>query len=184
MNFEEEQVRKARELLIDYRGADPQMLQFEQYNLYNLRNDSRTFDEIICFEVLEHIRGDEEIIQSFFQVLRPGGVLHLCCPYKSHPRHQMEVLDEAETGGHVRQGYDEADYRKILEGKGFQIESLVGIGPPSVYFADKVMRWIRSAFGDIAALPLFPFLLPTVYFAKPNPAVPFSLYVRAVKPMA
>jgi 2-polyprenyl-3-methyl-5-hydroxy-6-metoxy-1,4-benzoquinol methylase len=183
LNYEVEQVKKAKEFLIDYRGADPQRISFEQYNLYNLKDDLRTFDEIICFEVLEHIRGDNEIVQSFFKVLKPGGVLHLCCPHKDHPRHQVEVLDQQETGGHVRQGYDEKEYRRLLEGNGFRVEDLVGIGPPSVYLADKFLRWIRSVIGDVAALPLFPLLLPTVYFAKFNPEVPFSLYVRAVKPL-
>src|SRR6202040_2382903 len=36
MNFEEAQVQKAKEFLLDYRKADPARLQFEQFNLYNL----------------------------------------------------------------------------------------------------------------------------------------------------
>jgi SAM-dependent methyltransferase len=182
MNFEHSQVDKARKFLIDYLQADPVRLRFEQANLYNLSKETRTFDEIICFEVLEHLRDDKAIVKEFYRILRPGGILHVCSPYRLHPRHEAEVLDTTESGGHVRAGYTEDDYRKLLEPVGFSIDQVVGIGPPSVYFADKILRSIRNRVGDIPALPLLPLALPVVWFAKMNPPVPFSLYVNAVKP--
>lgn len=182
LNFNSEQVEKARGFLVGYRKADPGRLQFEQYNLYDLCNDPRRFDEIICYEVIEHLRHDAEVVKAFYQVLKPGGLLHLCCPNPLHPRHQAEVLDLEENGGHVRPGYTEEDYRTLLEPLGFHIDQVVGIGPKSLYYADVVLRAIRSRFGDIPALPLFPLLLPFVTLARFNPPVPFSIYVRACKP--
>jgi hypothetical protein len=93
-----------------------------------------------------------------------------------------EVLDSKESGGHVRAGYTEEDYRKLLEPIGFQIQSVVGIGTPAVYHADRVLRAIRNSLGDWAALPLLPIALPAVWFASLNPRMPFSLYVKAIKP--
>lgn len=182
VNFEQQQVEKARSFLIDYKRADPLRLHFEQRNLYDLSRETQTFDEVICFEVLEHLMRDREVATEFFRVLRPGGALHLCCPYRLHPRHLGEVLDTDESGGHVRAGYTEEDYRRLLEPIGFGIESVVGIGTPAVYQADRVLRAIRSRFGDWAALPLLPIALPAVWFAALNPRIPFSLYVKAVKP--
>jgi SAM-dependent methyltransferase len=182
MNYEQSQVEKAREFLIGYRKADPDRLQFEQRNLYDLPKERRQFDEIICFEVLEHLRRDEEVVKQFFRLLRPAGVLHVCCPHKLHPRHQAEVLDMEETGGHVRQGYSQEDYQRLLEPLGFKIEQFVGIGTPGVYHADRILRTIRHHVGDWLALPLFPLALPFVWCARFNPPVPFSIYVRAVKP--
>ena len=182
MNFEAGQVQKAKQFLIDYRKADPARLQFEQFNLYDLTKETRTFDEIICFEVLEHLRGDSSIVKEFYRILRPGGVLHVCSPHRMHPRHQSEVLDTNEKGGHVRAGYTEGDYRKLLEPVGFSIENVVGIGPRSVYLADKILRFIRNRVGDVPALPLLPLALPFVWLARMNPPMPFSLYVRATKP--
>jgi SAM-dependent methyltransferase len=184
MNFEAAQVEKAKEFLLDYRKADPVRLQFQQFNLYDLTKETRTFDEIICFEVLEHLRDDHGVVKQFHRILRSGGFLHVCSPHRLHPRHQAEVLDAHEKGGHVRPGYTEEDYRKLLEPAGFSIDCVVGIGPPSVYFADKILRAIRNRVGDIPALPLLPLALPVVWFAKMNPPMPFSLYVRAVKPTA
>ena len=91
MNFEQAQVEKAREFLLGHRKADPHRLRFEQRNLYDLENEDRTFDEIICFEVLEHMHRDGDVVAEFFRILRPGGVLHLCCPNRLHPRHQVLV---------------------------------------------------------------------------------------------
>jgi SAM-dependent methyltransferase len=182
VNFDGAQVNKARDFLLGYRKADAARLRFEQRSIYDLADESRGFDEIICFEVLEHLRHDEEVVRTFFKVLRPGGLLHLCCPNRLHPRHQAEVLDLEETGGHVRAGYTFDDFRALLEPAGFAIEREVGIGPRSVYLADEALRRVRNRLGDLAALPLLPLVLPFVWLAAANPRVPFSLYVTAVKP--
>jgi SAM-dependent methyltransferase len=182
LNFEEEQVEKARRFLVDYRKADPERLRFECCNLYDLSKEQRRFDEIICFEVLEHIRGDDAVVQEFYRILKPGGYLHLCCPHRLHPRHQAEILDKEEKGGHVRPGYTEEDYRRLLEPLGFRIDKVAGLGSRGVYAADAMLRKIRIAAGDWAALPLLPIALPFVWAGRGSPKVPFSLYVRAVKP--
>jgi SAM-dependent methyltransferase len=182
INCEEGQVQKASDFLIVHKRADPGRLRFEQRNLYDLNRETRMFDEVICFEVLEHLLHDQDVVTEFYRILRPGGVLHLCCPHRLHPRHRVEVLDTQESGGHVRAGYTEEDYRNVLEPIGFQIESVVGIGTPAIYHADRILRLIRNRFGDWAALPLLPIALPAVWFAALNPRMPFSLYVKAVKP--
>jgi SAM-dependent methyltransferase len=182
MNFEPQQVERARDFLVGFRKADPARLAFEQRNLYDLPSEERSFDEIICFEVLEHLRRDEEVTKQFFRILRPGGILHLCCPNRLHPRHQAEVLDTTESGGHVRPGYTLDDYQALLGSAGFRIEHAVGIGSRSLYLADEFLRTIRQGAGDWAALPFLPFAMPFVWFARFDPPMPFSIYVRAVKP--
>jgi SAM-dependent methyltransferase len=182
LNFDAQQLAKAEAFLIGHRDADPSRLRFEHRNLYDLSEETRQFDEILCYEVLEHLRDDAAVVREFFRILRPGGVLHLCCPNRLHPRHQVEELDRDERGGHVRQGYTTEDYRRLLEPAGFHIEHIAGIGPRSLYIADEYLRRIRNRVGDLAALPLLPFLLPFVWLARTDPRVSFSLYARAVKP--
>jgi SAM-dependent methyltransferase len=181
ISFNSEQVKKASKFLVKFKNADPRRLWFERRNLYELSEENRRFDEILCYEVLEHVRRDLDVIAQFYRLLRPGGVLHLCCPYRLHPRHQAEVLDVSESGGHVRAGYTFQDYRALLEPAGFIISRCVGIGPPAVYYADRILRAIRNRVGDWLALPLLPFFLPVVWLARFDPKTPFSLYVTAIK---
>jgi SAM-dependent methyltransferase len=183
LNFEAGQVEKARAFLLEHRKASPARLRFEQRNLYELPKEQRTFDEIICYETLEHVRRDAEVAAQFHRLLRPGGALHLCCPYRLHPRHQAEVLDSAETGGHVRSGYTEDDYRRLLEPLGFKLQQFIGIGSKPVYLSDKVLRAIRNRVGDVPALPLLPLGLLVLKLSQLNPPVPFSIYIKAVKPL-
>ena len=182
LNLEPTQVEQARDYLIGHRRADPRRLRFETANLYALSREQRRFDEIICYEVLEHLDHDDEVVAQFYRILRPGGVLHVCCPNARHPRHLAEVLDPHEAGGHVRPGYTAERYRALLEPAGFAIRDMVGIGPVGLYYADSLLRAVRNRLGDVFALPLLPLALPFVWTASFDPPTPFSLYVRAEKP--
>lgn len=183
LNFELGQVDKAHEFLLEYKRLDPRRLEFRQFNLYNLSSLDGGFDEIICYETLEHIRGDDKICREFFRLLTPGGSLHLCCPHALHPRHQREILDEEERGGHVRTGYTEESYRALLEPIGFRIQRLHGLGSVAVFWADQFLRKIRHSAGDVAALPFFPSARLAVSLAPQlDPPMPFSIYTEAVKP--
>jgi hypothetical protein len=115
-------------------------------------------------------------------LLRPGGVLHLCCPNSEHPRWQLEVLDLAEVGGHVRHGYTESTFRDLLEPLGFRIDQVEGVGGPLlVFLQEKVQAPLRRAFGEPAAALVAAIAAPFVAMDKPSPPVPFSIYVRALR---
>jgi SAM-dependent methyltransferase len=163
-------------------GADPKRMKFEILNLYDLDKLKVKFDQIICSETLEHIRDDKKIIYSFFDLLNEGGVLHLCCPNADHPSHRLGRVDAPEDGGHVRDGYTSESYRKLLEPAGFRIDMGFGIGGSVLEILDRPVRTLRNRFGDWAAFPLFILCYPCIsLFNRLNPAMPFSIYVRAVK---
>lgn len=183
LNFDANQVEKSREFFFRYKKADKARLEFRHFNLYNLSSLDGSFDEIICYETLEHVRGDREIVAQFFRLLRRGGVLHLCCPYSMHPYHASSELDLEEKGGHVRAGYTKETYEKLLAPVGFELDTVVGIGSPALCRTDEFVRGIRHRLGDAFALPFLPLSLPMVASSGFNPDVPFSLYVRAVKPV-
>ena len=175
------QVRKARALFSSIR-IDLHRLEFEVADLYNLTDMGRQFDQIICSETLEHISRDDLIVQNFYEVLRPGGVLHLCCPFALHPAHNLGRVDLPEDGGHVRDGYTLETYRGLLESVGFQITFSTGLGSPLLTSLDRPVRWLRNNLGHLAALPLFLTTLPLQRLDSLNPDVPHSLYVQAIRP--
>ena len=180
-SFDAGQVDKASSYLISHKGANPQRLRFEQRNLYALCDERSRFDEIICYETLEHIRDDAFVVREFYRLLNPGGVVHVCCPNREHPRHKRELLDLNEKGGHVRPGYTLSELAALLQSAGFTVDRRVGLGSHRLYLMDALVRRIRNTFGDVVALPLLPFALPFVWFDPADPSLPFSVYVRGTK---
>lgn len=180
VTFDEIEVSKAR-ALFDLIGTDSTRLRFELCNLYDLPKLNRKFDQIICSETLEHIAGDRDMVGVFYEMLKDGGVLHLCCPYALHPDHSLGRVNGPEDGGHVRDGYTLESYRALLEPEGFKIVTHFGLGTPFLQRLDRAVRYLRNKWGNIAALPLFLLIWPLLGFDAPNPKLPFSVYVQAVK---
>jgi SAM-dependent methyltransferase len=175
-------IAKARALYNGYLGIPVDNLHFLEMNLYELDKINDRFDEIICYETLEHIRDDRRVCAMFRRILKPNGVLHLCCPNAEHPRWQQEELDTLERGGHVRCGYTKQSYRQLLEPLGYRIDRFEGIGGPMLVFLQENLQTpIRRWLGDAGAAIVAAIAIPFVRFDRTCPKTPFSLYVRAVR---
>jgi SAM-dependent methyltransferase len=139
------------------------------------------FDAILCTEVLEHIRDDRSICEKFFQLLKPGGVLHITTPNANHPYNIAFPLDHAEQGGHVRPGYTEAMYYDLLNPLGFQVNEVRGLGGKWRQTFDDLIKRAQEKFGPYAGIPLFGLSLPFLLLDLGTPRVPFCLYVNATR---
>ena len=180
VTMEPDQVQKAREYF-SFVGTDPERLQFELCNLYDLDRIDRKFDQIICSETLEHITRDKLVVEKFHRMLREGGVLHVCCPYSEHPGNKGKVCTDESVGWHVRDGYTLDSYRALLEPAGFRIVKSAGFGSPLLVKITNVIQPVLSRYGAAFALPLFLVTWPLQLLDRPDPAVPWSLYVQCVK---
>jgi cyclopropane fatty-acyl-phospholipid synthase-like methyltransferase len=180
ITLDNDQIQRNRDLFA-MRGTDPDRLQFEICNLYDLHKLDRKFDQIICSETIEHISRDQEVVAAFHSILNPGGVLHLCAPNALHPRYHQGLVNGPENGGHVRDGYTFETYRALLEPVGFRVVDQAGLGTPWLLTLDRSVRSIRNKFGNLAAMPMFFLVWPLTFFDHLNPKVPLSLYVKAVR---
>jgi SAM-dependent methyltransferase len=174
------QVQKAGEYFSSL-GTDPERLKFEVCNLYDLGRIDRKFDQIICSETLEHIARDRAVVESFYGMLREGGVLHVCCPYSEHPGNKGRVCPDEAVGWHVRDGYTMETYRALLEPAGFQIVKSAGFGSPVLVGISNIIQPVLSRWGAAFALPLFLLSWPLQLLDRPDPAIPWSLYVQCLK---
>jgi len=163
-------------------GTQQKRLSFATCNLYDLAKIKGRFDQIICSETLEHIRDDQFVVRRFYELLRPAGILHLCCPFARHPINNLGRIDAPEAKGHVRDGYTPESYRLLLEPVGFKITAIIGLGSPLIIGVAEKMRLVRGKFGDLIAFPFFLLAWPLQIFDYLNPRLPYSLYVQAVKP--
>jgi SAM-dependent methyltransferase len=180
VNMDSGQVRKATEYF-SFLGTDPDRLKFKVWNLYDLPQIREKFDQIICSETLEHITRDQLVVQYFYDALREGGVLHLCCPYSDHPGNKGRVCTDESVGWHVRDGYTMESYRALLEPAGFQIVKSGGFGSPLLVKLTSVIQPVLSREGVAFALPFFLLSWPLQLLDYENPRVPWSLYVQCVK---
>lgn len=185
VSFKTSEVSGASGFFNKYLGIREDRLRFEEGDLYELDFPANHFDEIICAEVLEHLRRDADVCHSFWRMLKPGGVLHVCAPNAEHPYNMAFPLDHEEKGGHVRPGYTEKGYRELLEPLGFELEKVVGLGGPIRQAFNRRIKEIQARFGVLAGMPLFLLALAILPFERRDvdPPVPFSIYVKARKPL-
>ena len=124
--------------------------------------------------------------RSFWWLLKPGGLLHVCSPNAQHPYNASFPLDPDESGGHVRPGYSLADYRGLLEPVGFETDTVQGLSGPVRQAFNRRIKELQARYGAAAGVPLFLLSLPFLWFENRarEQNNPFSIYVRAHKPSA
>jgi len=127
--------------------------------------EKEIFDQIICFETIEHILDDKKLIKDFFDLLKPGGKLFLTVPYKHYKRLLGDKLSQFEDGGHVRWGYTHEEMTKILSNFGFRIEVkeyITGYMSQKLIYLGRLIGGINSKLAWILIFPfrIFQFLDP------------------------
>lgn len=183
LNIVQPQLDKAEAFYNDWLGVPKSELSFQRFNLYDLHTLHESFDEIICYETLEHILDDQRVCREFFRLLKPGGALHLCCPFATHPKWVAECLDlKEEWGGHVRPGYTMESYRELLQPLGFQIEIFEGMGGARMVWLRDVVDATRAKLGDAPCVPFLLAMVPVIALDSAPAENCYSLYVKAVKP--
>ena len=118
INMDRDQVRRCQEYG-QYVGAAGGRLHFRVFNIYDLRNLNKTFDQDICFETLEHLMRDKEVVQIFSDCLAPGGRLHLCTPNLDCVFNGLKGISKTEDGGHVWVGYTHGELEGLMRGREF-----------------------------------------------------------------
>lgn len=167
INTDAGQIEKC-EAYRDFRGLNQESCRFKVHDIYDLPSLHQKFDQIVCFETLEHLKRDREVLGLFRQVLNAGGVLHLCTPRRKRKPYYGEIISEREDGGHVRLGYELSDLEDLLTATGFRITRTdQAIGPFSLR-VEEVLNWVdlnllRGLSGNLCLmfralvfLPLYP----------------------------
>jgi SAM-dependent methyltransferase len=98
-------------------------LDFRQLDLRRM-TDSNSFDLIYCFDVLEHIAENRQVLANMYRALTPGGSLLLRIP----TRKQKRILSRKITASHaywasiehVGQHYEMDSLRKDLKEIGYE----------------------------------------------------------------
>lgn len=139
-----------------------------------LRDTKRaSFDSVLCFNVLEHIRDDASTLSAAHDVLVPGGRLLLLVP-----AHSLLFGEVDRMIGHERR-YSRAPLGKLLRSVGFDVETLRYVNPVGAvgwfvtFRLRRPQRWPRGQYR------LFDRLVPALRALDRLP-LPFGLSVWAV----
>jgi SAM-dependent methyltransferase len=131
---------------IDFRTLDLREIEAQRPSL-------GTFDQIICFETIEHIADDEALVGSLASMLRPGGSLLLTTPFDGHRPLHMEDPEPSsiEDGSHVRFGYSPQRLREIVEAAGLEVTSEAYVSGMISQALTNLMRRLTELVGLRAA---------------------------------
>lgn len=96
---------------------------FEVGDIESLNYPNKTFNKIICIEVIEHIRNDTKLIKKFSSLLKKNGILVFSTSHKENwgRQKEKEFFQGVKKGEHVRSGYEFKELKNILEKNSFKI---------------------------------------------------------------
>jgi len=131
------------------------------------------YDQIICFETIEHILNDKKLISDLAALLHPGGRILLTTPYKHYVPLYMDKLSETEDGGHVRWGYTFEEIRKLFDEAGIDVVTEEYI---SGFISQKITNLIRRLGMKMPHLIVWTVSLPLWIFGSLD--VPLTKFMR------
>ncbi|MBI3590056.1 MAG: methyltransferase domain-containing protein [Candidatus Melainabacteria bacterium] len=147
-------VAQERAMLLGIQNAN--FIEWDLRNLSSLSNDIGLFDQIICFETIEHIKEDCKLLSALSKLLNPGGRILLTAPYKYYNHLFTDKVSEYEDGGHVRWGYTHEEMGDIFTDAGLELETKEYI---SGFFSQQIcnlQRILSFVFGDLSWFMVFP----------------------------
>ena len=95
-------------------------LKFFVRSATDLKLPERSFDVVVCFEMLEHIYEQEQLLEQVRKVLKPDGILIISTPnkYLSEDNAENDILHSEENPFHVKELY--FDEFKLLLNSSFK----------------------------------------------------------------
>ena len=144
----------------------------------NLPFPSNSFDYVTCFEVIEHIKNDKNLIKEIERILKPYGYFILSTPYLPVMEKYASLKGSIfKKSCHVRLGYELKYFKKIkrlkIIDKWFFNKSKI-----NQFISIKLFTMLPSFFYYIFLSPLYRFLTILMYiFDKYNKNVGADLFI-------
>jgi len=139
---------------------------FALQDITNMKFARESFDAIICFEVLEHVKEDNLALSEVSRVLKKGGLLLLSVPAKG-PISQINL----EAKGHVREGYTFRQLKTKLKSQNLSIEKVIAIEHTPLGFLVRYLNDEIRSRSLILSVVFFPIFFPLAILDKYLPTL-------------
>ncbi len=123
------------------------------------------FNQIICFETIEHVLNDKKLLIDLSNILEIGGKLLLTAPYKNHKALLYESLSTSEDGGHVRWGYSYEEIRHLFQEAGLEMTTEEYVSGFITQKLMDLMRFLDRVHQKFAWVVTFPLRLLQIFDA-------------------
>lgn len=137
----------------------PGNVQFKQQDLLQFMEESH-YDFCLCIDVLEHIRGNRQVLENIYRSLKPSGYFYLHMPNRDQrrifPPAFFKEFERWEGREHVGEHYTLEEIEGILKSIGFNI---VNAGYTFAFFGK--LAWELDRLTD-AISPLKILLMPAL----------------------
>ncbi len=124
--------------------------QFQKVDIQKIKLEKNKYNYALCFEVLEHLTKDQEVIDKIYKSLRKGGILIMSTPSKNAPLFKWGFAREFDQKvGHL-QRYSSKELSEKLGKSGFkilEIEETEGLLRNGLYLfklPGKLIRFIKG----------------------------------------
>ena len=109
---------------------------------------NKKFDVVVCIEVLEHIKNDNQSIENLFSHLKNKGLAIITVPSKNAPLYRLKFIKKYDMEvGHLRR-YDEKTLTNKLKRAGFEqiiLEKTEGIFRNFLFFTSSGKLLLKFA---------------------------------------
>ncbi|MEO6809818.1 MAG: methyltransferase domain-containing protein, partial [Isosphaeraceae bacterium] len=140
------------------------IMQFRTCTLEQLSREADQrgqFDQVLLFDVLEHIRDDQRCLEQVHALLNEDGLLYITVPNRDWQGNADHLrVTRKEDGWHVRNGYAMEQLEQLLESNGFEPVDRLRIGHLGSTLVTRIQhRLFRSRIDPLTVL-FYPILKP------------------------
>ncbi len=125
--------------------------------LSSIKDRLGLFDQIICFETIEHIMDDKKLIANLASLLKDKGCLILTTPYKHYIPLITDHISDVEDGDHVRWGYTHEEIKEIFNSYNIDLEItdyISGFVPQQIMNLQRILCQVNWIFAWLFIFPL------------------------------
>lgn len=102
-----------------YRERKINKVYFRRADILEFKQE-KSFDFILCVDVLEYIENDNKVLENFYESLKDNGVFLMSAPSDRDGRFNMDKFRMPDDGDFIRKGYNMSELKVRLKKLGYR----------------------------------------------------------------